>query len=154
MFSKSLMKDFKCFGSGFTALHVEYNADTLLDFAINSRQNETRGRKSTRVTTIQVHRAVSHGRLMHSLVLRNCDLGLPSHLLPPRRLQQSGNFPTEPRKYAVLLYARVPKWIYFAPTGVRQNCILSKWRREFYSQRLHRWRGKITIIRQTPLNRW
>jgi hypothetical protein len=42
MFSKSLMKHFMVFGSGFTELHAEVAADTFLDFAIYHRQNETR----------------------------------------------------------------------------------------------------------------
>jgi hypothetical protein len=64
MFSKSLTKYFKGFGSEFTELHTKLNADTLLDFAIRRRQNETRSRKSTHVKTVRVHSAVSHGRLM------------------------------------------------------------------------------------------
>jgi hypothetical protein len=64
MFSKSLAKHFKGFGSGFTELHTKPDADMLLDFAIHRRQNKTRSRNSTPVKTIQVHSAVSHGRLM------------------------------------------------------------------------------------------
>jgi hypothetical protein len=41
MFSKILTKHFKGFGSGFAELHVKLDADTLLDFAIHRRQNET-----------------------------------------------------------------------------------------------------------------
>jgi hypothetical protein len=41
IFSKSLMKHFKGFGSGFTELHAKLDADTLLDFAIHRRQNKT-----------------------------------------------------------------------------------------------------------------
>jgi hypothetical protein len=36
-----LTKHFKGFGSGFTELHAKLDADTLLDFAIHRRQNET-----------------------------------------------------------------------------------------------------------------
>jgi hypothetical protein len=64
MFAKSLTKHFKVFGGGFTELHAKFDADTLLDFAIHRRQNETRSRKSTHVKTVRVHSAVSHGRLM------------------------------------------------------------------------------------------
>jgi hypothetical protein len=42
-------EEFQRFDSRFTELHAKLNADTLLDFAINRRQNETRSRKSTRV---------------------------------------------------------------------------------------------------------
>jgi hypothetical protein len=38
---KSLTKHFMSFGSGFTELHAVFDADTLLDFAIHHRQNET-----------------------------------------------------------------------------------------------------------------
>jgi hypothetical protein len=64
MFSKSLTKHFNSFGSGFTELHAKLDADTLLDFAIHGRQNETRSRKSTRVKTMLVHSAMSLGRVM------------------------------------------------------------------------------------------
>jgi hypothetical protein len=64
MISKSPTKHFKSFGSGFTEFHAKLDADTLLDFAIHRRQNETRSRKSTRVKTVLVHSAVSRGRLM------------------------------------------------------------------------------------------
>jgi hypothetical protein len=64
MFSKSLMKHFKGFGSAFTKLHAKPDADTLLDFAIHCKQNETRSPKSTRVETMRVYSAVSHGGLM------------------------------------------------------------------------------------------
>jgi hypothetical protein len=57
-------KAFQGFCSGFTELHAKLDADTLLDFSIHRRQNETRSRKSTRVKTMRVHSAVSHGRLM------------------------------------------------------------------------------------------
>jgi hypothetical protein len=58
------MKHFKDFGSEFTMLHTKLDADTLLDFAIHCRQNETQSPKSTRVKTMHVHSAVSGGRLM------------------------------------------------------------------------------------------
>jgi hypothetical protein len=37
---------------------------TLLDFAIHRRQNETRNRKSIRVKTMLVHSEMSRGRVM------------------------------------------------------------------------------------------
>jgi hypothetical protein len=64
MFSKSLTKHFKGFGSGFTRLHAKLDADTLFDFAIHLTQNETRSRKGTRVKTMHVHSAMSRGRLI------------------------------------------------------------------------------------------
>jgi hypothetical protein len=62
MFSKSLTKHFKGFGSGFTELHTKFNADTLLDLAVHGRK-KTRSGKSTRVKTMLAHGAVSRGRL-------------------------------------------------------------------------------------------
>jgi hypothetical protein len=62
--TKSLMKHFNGFGSGFTELHEKLDADTLLDFAIHHRQKETQSRKSTHVKTMCVHSVVSCGRLM------------------------------------------------------------------------------------------
>jgi hypothetical protein len=59
----SLTKYLKGFGSGFTELQAELDADTLLDLPSIARQNETRSRKSTRVKTMRVHSAVSRGRL-------------------------------------------------------------------------------------------
>jgi hypothetical protein len=35
MFCKSLTKNFKGFGSGFTKLHAKFDSDTLLDFVIH-----------------------------------------------------------------------------------------------------------------------
>jgi hypothetical protein len=64
MFSKSLTKHFKGFGSEFTELHAKLDAVSLLDFAIHRRQNETLYRKSTRVKTVCVYSAMSRGRLM------------------------------------------------------------------------------------------
>jgi hypothetical protein len=58
------MKYLKAFGSGFTGLQAKLDADTLLDFAIHHSQKETRSQKSSRVKTMPVHRAASHGRLM------------------------------------------------------------------------------------------
>jgi hypothetical protein len=49
MFSKSLTKHFKGFGSGFTELEAKLDANTLLEFAIHRRQNETRSGKSISV---------------------------------------------------------------------------------------------------------
>jgi hypothetical protein len=46
MFSKRLTKHLKGFGSGFTELQTKLDADTLLDFAIRPRQNETQGQKA------------------------------------------------------------------------------------------------------------
>jgi hypothetical protein len=76
----------KSFGSGFTELHAKLDADTLLNFAIHGRQNETGSRKSTRVKTMLVHSAMSCGS--DAIGLRKYDLGLPSHLISPRQLQQ------------------------------------------------------------------
>jgi hypothetical protein len=64
MFSKSVTKLFKGFGSGFTELHAKLDVDTLLYFAIHRRQNKRRSRKSTRVKTVLIHSKVSRGRLM------------------------------------------------------------------------------------------
>jgi hypothetical protein len=64
MFYKSLTKHFKGFSSGFTELHAKIDVNTLFDFAIHRRQNETRSRKSTRVKTLLVHSVVTRGRLM------------------------------------------------------------------------------------------
>jgi hypothetical protein len=64
MFSKSLTKHFKRFGSGFTELHANLDAGKLLDFAIHCRQKETQSKKSTCMKTMRVHSVVSHGRLM------------------------------------------------------------------------------------------
>jgi hypothetical protein len=50
-------------GFRFTELHAKLCADTLLNFAIHRRQNETRSQKSTRVKTTRIHSAVSRGRL-------------------------------------------------------------------------------------------
>jgi hypothetical protein len=64
MFSKSLVKHFRGFGSGFTELHAKLDADTLLDFAIHHRRNEIRSQKSIRVKTMRVHSVVLRGTLM------------------------------------------------------------------------------------------
>jgi hypothetical protein len=58
------MKYLKAFGSGFTEFHAKLDTDMFLDFAIHCRQNETQGRKSTRVKTMSVHNTVSRGRLI------------------------------------------------------------------------------------------
>jgi hypothetical protein len=58
MFSKSLAKHFKGFSGRFTELQAKLEADTLLDFAIIRRQNETQSQESTRVKTMLVHSAV------------------------------------------------------------------------------------------------
>jgi hypothetical protein len=75
MFSKSLTKHLKGFGSGFTKLHAKLDADTLLDFAIHRRQNET-SRKSACVKTMHIHSAVSHGSLMQK-AFRSVTLASP-----------------------------------------------------------------------------
>jgi hypothetical protein len=64
MFSKSLMKHFKEFGSGIAELHAKLDADTLLHFAIHHKQKATQIRKSTHVKTMPVHSAVPRGRPM------------------------------------------------------------------------------------------
>jgi hypothetical protein len=67
MFSKSLMKHFNGFGSGFTELHAKPDADTLLNFPIHRKKKKkykTRSSKRTHVKTMHVHSVVSHGRLM------------------------------------------------------------------------------------------
>jgi hypothetical protein len=64
MFSKSLTEHFKGYGSGDSELHTKLDADTLLDFAIHCRQNETQSRKGTYVKTVHVHSVMSCGRLM------------------------------------------------------------------------------------------
>jgi hypothetical protein len=56
------MKHVKGFRSGFTELHAKLHADTLLNFAIHRRRNETQSRTS--VKTMCVHSTESHGRLM------------------------------------------------------------------------------------------
>jgi hypothetical protein len=43
------MKHFKGFKSRFTELHIKFDADTKIKFAIHHRQNKTQSRKSTRV---------------------------------------------------------------------------------------------------------
>jgi hypothetical protein len=39
-----LPKPHKAFGSGFTKLHAKLDADTLLDFAIHRRHNDTKSK--------------------------------------------------------------------------------------------------------------
>jgi hypothetical protein len=63
MFSKSLMKHFKGFGSRFAELHAKYDADTLLDSAIHRRQNEIPVEKAL-VQKQRVRSTASCGRLM------------------------------------------------------------------------------------------
>jgi hypothetical protein len=46
VFSKSITKQFKGFGSGYTELHAKLDPDTLLNFAIHRRQNETKVEKA------------------------------------------------------------------------------------------------------------
>jgi hypothetical protein len=43
------MKHFMGFSRGFTKLHTKLDADTLLNFAMHRKQNETQSQKSTRV---------------------------------------------------------------------------------------------------------
>jgi hypothetical protein len=64
MFSESLTKLFKGFGSGFAELHVQFDAGALLDFVIHRRQIETQSRKITRVKTMRVQSAASSGRVV------------------------------------------------------------------------------------------
>jgi hypothetical protein len=61
---QNLTKHFKGFSSGFTELHAKLHADTLLDFSICHRQNETQSQISTHVKTMHVHSVVLCGRLM------------------------------------------------------------------------------------------
>jgi hypothetical protein len=86
MFFKSLLKHFKGCGSGFTELDENFYAQTLLNFAIHRRQNETRSRKRILLKTICVNSAVSRGKLAATGLWKS-DYGLPSHLLSPRQLQ-------------------------------------------------------------------
>jgi hypothetical protein len=53
MFSKSITKHFKGFGSGFTEFHAKLDADTLLG---DKTKHE--------VKTVRVHSVVSRARLM------------------------------------------------------------------------------------------
>jgi hypothetical protein len=64
MFYKNLTEHFRDFGGIFTELDVKLDADTLLNFAIYHRQNETQSYKNTPVKAIHVHREVSLARLM------------------------------------------------------------------------------------------
>jgi hypothetical protein len=63
MFSKRFTKHFKGFGSRYTELRARLDADTLLNFVIHHRQNETQSRKSKGLKTIYVHSGVSRGKL-------------------------------------------------------------------------------------------
>jgi hypothetical protein len=76
MFSKSITKHFKGFGSRFTELHAKLDAYMLLDFAINRRQNETRSRKSTCENNSCSQRGVTWQT--DAIGFQKCDLGLPS----------------------------------------------------------------------------
>jgi hypothetical protein len=60
MFSKSFTNHVKGIDNRFTKFHEKFDEETLLDFAIIRRQNETR----SRVKTIHVHSIVSHGKRM------------------------------------------------------------------------------------------
>jgi hypothetical protein len=44
---------------------LKSDADTLLNFAFQCRQNEKWSRKTTRVKTVHVHIMMPHGRLIH-----------------------------------------------------------------------------------------
>jgi hypothetical protein len=78
-------KYFKGFDSKFTELHAKFDGDTLLNFAIHHRQNETRSRKSTHVKAESAHSSVMWH--MDAIGFQKCDFGLPSHL-SQRQLQQ------------------------------------------------------------------
>jgi hypothetical protein len=58
-----LTKHFSGFGSGFTERHAKLDVDTLLNFAIHRRQNKTKSKKHP-CTSMHIHSAVSHGRLI------------------------------------------------------------------------------------------
>jgi hypothetical protein len=86
------MKHFKGFSKGFTKLHAKLDEDTLLEFAIHHRQNETKSKKhSCKKKACSQHDVTWQTDAIH---LWKCDLGLPSRLLSLRQLQQqqSGNF--------------------------------------------------------------
>jgi hypothetical protein len=78
MFSKSLMKHFKGFGSGFTKFHAKLDADTLLDFAIHRRQNETHKSKKDSYKNDACSQSGATWQA-DAIGLQKCDLGLPSH---------------------------------------------------------------------------
>jgi hypothetical protein len=61
---KSLTNHLKGFSIGFTEVHAELYAETLLDFVIHHRQNETRSLKRTPLKTMRVHSIMSLGGLM------------------------------------------------------------------------------------------
>jgi hypothetical protein len=73
--------------------HAKLGADTFLDFSIHHRQNETRSAKRTCVKKCGFRGGVMWQT--DAIGFQKCDLGLPSHLLSLRHLQQkqSGNFP-------------------------------------------------------------
>jgi hypothetical protein len=81
MFSKNFTKHFEGFGSRFTELRAKLDADTLLDFAIHHRQNETWSGKSTHAKTVCSQRGVTWQT--DTIGLQKCDLGLSSHPLSP-----------------------------------------------------------------------
>jgi hypothetical protein len=53
------MKHFKGFHSEFTKLHAELDKDTLLDFAIHRRQNETKSKKHLCINNAPSQRGVT-----------------------------------------------------------------------------------------------
>jgi hypothetical protein len=77
---------FQGFGSGFTELHAELDAATLLDFAIHHRHNETRSLKNTCVRTCSQHDVTWQ---TDAIGLWKCDHGHPSHLFSPRQLNNN-----------------------------------------------------------------
>jgi hypothetical protein len=60
MFTKSVIKHFKGFGSGFTKLHAKLDADRLLSYPLWINQNMKSKKHSSKA--LRVHSAVSHGR--------------------------------------------------------------------------------------------
>jgi hypothetical protein len=87
------MKHFKGFGSRFTKLHTELDADTLLNFVIHCRQNETQSKKKQSCRNIACTQCGVTWETV-AIGLRKCDLGLPYQRLSLRQLEQwqSGNF--------------------------------------------------------------
>jgi hypothetical protein len=88
MFSKSLMKHFKGFGSGFSKFHAKLDADTLINFSIHRRQDKTKHKvkKHSFKSNVCSQRGVMWQT--DAIGFPKCDLGLPSHLVSPRQLQQ------------------------------------------------------------------
>jgi hypothetical protein len=66
MFSKSVLKNFKGFGSGFPSFMQNFIADILLDFVTHCKENEIWSQKSSNIKTVCVYSMVSHGGLIPS----------------------------------------------------------------------------------------